>query len=558
MQRRCANLSDIWIVNLTGSVAKLLASILHPKDRLKRKAARHRLITNWETRGFRSFRLENSLSTGLRQTCAFSPNGSVTAIIPNYNHAHFLQDRINSILKQTFAVTEIIILDDASTDHSRDVIAEAIKTSPVPIKTCFNPVNSRNIFTQWEKGLELASGDLIWICESDDTCDPEFLSFLLPHFADTGTMLAFGRIEFIDETGTLRHDVNDHVGLDRFSDSGEARLASASSWFNGPFGLSCIIRNVGGCVFRRQTISESLLAELKAYKTCGDWLLYSRLARGGQIVYDPRALSYFRLHGANSSVRGFETIGFYDEHVRIAYALRRHYGVNIRTLRTMLRKVWHQCKSRLGKTQAIEFANRISLKAIAAQPRAVQHILIGIDQDNRNGGEAFPLLFIDDLLRQGHDVSLLIIGAKAPDREVQSLLNKGIPIFTPAHVDRTGLESFIRDFGVTLINTRHVRVDDYFYQLSPRIGVPYIVTDHPSYQKWSIDEKFARWLCCNVDAWTSAAGDIGIPKAIACKTATGNRRFITQRLRRSKSSDKKNTDLVKAYVAEQSTFFSSD
>jgi len=556
MQRPRADDSPSWTRSFFGLGAKLLSFFLHPKDRAKRKAVRYRILDRWETRGFRSFPVKEALSAGKHPPCERAAGSSVTAIVPNYNHAHFLQERISSISKQIISVSEIIILDDASTDHSRDVIAEAVKTSPVPIKTCFNPVNSRNIFAQWEKGLALASGDLIWICESDDTCDAEFLNFLVPHFADTGTMLAFGRIEFIDETGALRSAVNDNVGLDRFSE--EARVASASSWFNGPFGLSCVIRNVGGCVFRRQTISENLLAELKSYRICGDWLLYSRLARGGQIAYDPRARAYFRLHGANSSVQGFETTGFYDEHVRIAYALRRNYGVKIRTLRTMLRKVWHQCKSRLGQAAAAEFANRISLKAIAAQARVVEHILIGIDQSQQQTGSSFLLPFVDELLRQGHDVSLLIIGAKTPDLEVQSLLNMGIPIFTQAHVDRAGLDNFIRDFGVTLINTQHVRVDDYFYQLSPRIAVPYIVTNHASYGTWPIDEKFAHWLCRNVDAWTSAGCDSGMPEVIACKTQTWPRHFITQRLRRSKSSDRKNTDLVKAYVAAQSKFFSSD
>lgn len=556
MQRPRADDSPSWTRSFFGLGARLLSFFLHPKDRAKRKAVRYRVLDRWETRGFRSFPVKEALSAGKHPPCERAAGSSVTAIVPNYNHAHFLQERISSISKQIISVSEIIILDDASTDHSRDVIAEAVKTSPVPIKTCFNTENSGNIFAQWEKGLALASGDLIWICESDDTCDPEFLSLLLPHFADTGTMLAFGRIAFIDETGALRSAVNDSVGLDRFS--GEARVASASSWFNGPFGLSCVIRNVGGCVFRRQTISENLLAELKSYRICGDWLLYSRLARGGQIAYDPRARAYFRLHGANSSVQGFETTGFYDEHVRIAYALRRHYGVKIRTLRTMLRKVWHQCKSRLGQAAAAEFANRISLKAIAAQARVVEHILIGIDQSQQQTGSSFLLPFVDELLRQGHDVSLLIIGAKTPDLEVQSLLNMGIPVFTQAHVDRAGLDNFIRDFGVTLINTQHARVDDYFYQLSPRIAVPYIVTDHASYGTWPIDEKFAHWLCRNVDAWTSAGCDSGMPEVIACKTQTWPRHFITQRLRRSKSSDRKNIDLLKAYVAAQGKFFSSD
>ncbi|MBC7875262.1 MAG: glycosyltransferase family 2 protein, partial [Ferruginibacter sp.] len=45
-----------------------------------------------------------------------------SVIIPNYNHADFLKERIDSALSQTHAPSEVIILDDASTDHSREVI----------------------------------------------------------------------------------------------------------------------------------------------------------------------------------------------------------------------------------------------------------------------------------------------------------------------------------------------------------------------------------------------------------------------------------------------------
>ena len=55
-----------------------------------------------------------------------------------------------------------------------------------------------------EKGLDLAKGDLIWICESDDSCDLGFLENLVPHFADESVMLSFGNIDFIDERG--HHD----------------------------------------------------------------------------------------------------------------------------------------------------------------------------------------------------------------------------------------------------------------------------------------------------------------------------------------------------------------
>ena len=46
----------------------------------------------------------------------------ISVIIPNYNHAVFLKERIESVLNQTYTNFELIILDDCSTDNSRDII----------------------------------------------------------------------------------------------------------------------------------------------------------------------------------------------------------------------------------------------------------------------------------------------------------------------------------------------------------------------------------------------------------------------------------------------------
>ena len=52
------------------------------------------------------------------------PSPSVSVIIPNYNHALFLQQRIESVLNQTDQDFELIILDDCSTDYSREIIEQ--------------------------------------------------------------------------------------------------------------------------------------------------------------------------------------------------------------------------------------------------------------------------------------------------------------------------------------------------------------------------------------------------------------------------------------------------
>ena len=105
----------------------------------------------------------------------------VSVIIPNYNHDKYLDVRIQSILNQTYQDFEIIILDDCSTDNSKAVI-ERYRDNDHVSHIVYNEKNSGTTFKQWEKGIELAKGDLLWIAESDDSCDCNFLDSLIPKF----------------------------------------------------------------------------------------------------------------------------------------------------------------------------------------------------------------------------------------------------------------------------------------------------------------------------------------------------------------------------------------
>ena len=98
----------------------------------------------------------------------------ISAIIPNYNHAPFLEERIRSILAQTRRPDEIIFLDDASTDDSLAVVS----TFDCFSKVIVNETNSGMPFKQWMKGIEVATGDCVWIAESDDSCEPRMLERL--------------------------------------------------------------------------------------------------------------------------------------------------------------------------------------------------------------------------------------------------------------------------------------------------------------------------------------------------------------------------------------------
>ena len=93
----------------------------------------------------------------------------VSIIVPNFNHAAFLKRRLDSIFQQTMQDFELIFLDDASTDSSLAVFEDYAHDSRVTRHV--NQDNSGNPFVQWNRGLEMAAGEYIWIAESDDFAD---------------------------------------------------------------------------------------------------------------------------------------------------------------------------------------------------------------------------------------------------------------------------------------------------------------------------------------------------------------------------------------------------
>ncbi|MFN7014544.1 MAG: glycosyltransferase family 2 protein, partial [Bacteroidia bacterium] len=103
----------------------------------------------------------------------------VSVIVPNYNHAAYLRQRLDSIFQQTFQDFEVILLDDRSADHSVEILqAYAQQYAHKVTHLVVNEENTGNPFVQWKKGIELAQGEFIWIAESDDFCEPTLLETL--------------------------------------------------------------------------------------------------------------------------------------------------------------------------------------------------------------------------------------------------------------------------------------------------------------------------------------------------------------------------------------------
>lgn len=214
----------------------------------------------------------------------------VSVIVPNYNHAPFLDERINSILNQSYDNYELIILDDKSTDNSVDVINKYKDYARVS-HIIVNDQNGGSPFKQWEKGFANAKGELIWIAESDDTCERDFLDTIVREFEkDETCVLAFCRSVKIDTKGERLSE--DGFPAD-FSVDGKSFVKKDLSRFN-------YIVNASSAVFAKKTL-QGMDKSYTGFRGCGDWIFWVEVAKCGYVSYINKPLNYFRQHGSNTT-----------------------------------------------------------------------------------------------------------------------------------------------------------------------------------------------------------------------------------------------------------------
>jgi len=97
---------------------------------------------------------------------------SVSVVIATYNRANFLPETIDSVLNQRFQDFELIVVDDGSTDNSREVLRRYEPRVRYIYQENHGPSAARNL------GVRHAKGAWIAIQDSDDLCAPEHLAAL--------------------------------------------------------------------------------------------------------------------------------------------------------------------------------------------------------------------------------------------------------------------------------------------------------------------------------------------------------------------------------------------
>jgi glycosyltransferase involved in cell wall biosynthesis len=248
----------------------------------------------------------------------------VSIIVPNYNHAHFLPERLSSIRNQTFNDYELIILDDASSDNSISVIRTEL--ADFPHQLIINERNSGSPCSQWLKGIQLARGTYIWIAESDDSCSPNFLRNMVETI-QKGASLCCCRSRPVDALGKTIDSIiywPDQIDSRQWKTS----FTMSSQDFCKRFLVNAnVIPNASAVVFLRETSLHclSIASTLESYLFMGDWVFWMHYltSTNKPIGYCNTDESWFRHHASTtrtSSVSREKQVRHVDEYCKtVAY-----------------------------------------------------------------------------------------------------------------------------------------------------------------------------------------------------------------------------------------------
>lgn len=424
----------------------------------------------------------------------------VSAVIPNYNHAAFIERRLNSVIHQTRAPDEIIFLDDASSDDGLKLAHGILVRSNIRFRIIKNEKNSGNVFKQWLKGIENATGDLIWIAESDDEAAPEFLAHILPEFDREDVLLAYGDISYIKPDGTPDHGLRHYYAGLGDLDWGASHVVAANRAFAGAFAIKNIIPNVSGAVFRKPILTQEEKDHLISYTFAGDWYFYALIARGGSIAFCKEAKSYFRLHQQSTSRKMFLTDRHINEHKMILRDLHELYQISQEMVEKHADALGQVLKDQAPKGLRNDLVKDIKGRTLSGNLK----VCIASYSFAVGGGEVVPIDIANVLRAGGHHITFLVLRKNLPDDPplLRSRLRNDIPVIYWEDI-QDKFKNFMDEYGIEILNSHNVGMEYALYRKNLSFDIPYVASLHGGYETVPqlLTEEFVQYLGSNVDEW---------------------------------------------------------
>lgn len=210
----------------------------------------------------------------------------VSIVIANYNYAGYLAEAIDSVLTQTYPAVEVIVVDDASTDHSREVMA-AYGARIRPVFLAANQGQSAG----YQAGFAVCRGDLICFLDSDDRLAADAVARVVAAWRPGLSKVHFRVLE-TDVHGAPLATTLPPAGLPLDHGDLAPSILKYGHYFAPPS---------GGNFYARFAVEAALPLMGAEHRIGADYPLMMVAAVCGEVAAIDAPLLFYRLHDRNNS-----------------------------------------------------------------------------------------------------------------------------------------------------------------------------------------------------------------------------------------------------------------
>ena len=406
----------------------------------------------------------------LREAMELPPEVSV--VVPNYNYADYLPERLASISAQVFQDFEVILLDDASPDDSVALLHDFADRRP-GTRVVVNETNSGSPFVQWMRGMDLSRSELIWLAEADDRCTPDFLRRMLPFFDDRNMRIASCASRPVTSDGQSIGDYRP-LYLDRITPGrwDHDYVATDHEEANAGLGIANSIPNASAVLLRKFTPEPEFVAEVTQMRLCGDWYFYCRAMRGGLIGFSAALMNDHRRHGSTVTHRLEGSMDYFNELATVRDYLGRTYRQDSAT-RIRIAQFLAQDIARFG------VSDPESVPQPARPRKRMPSLLIVAPDLGPGGGQVFSLSIANEWAQRGGRAVLLNVGNQPSHPAMLARIAPEVTLIEAQDL-QADLATLIARFDIDAVHSSiwwaDRWVDDQRHGLPP--DMPWIITMH--------------------------------------------------------------------------------
>ncbi len=233
----------------------------------------------------------------------------VSVVIASYNHEKYISDAIHSVLNQTYQNLELIVMDDASTDHTVEILK---KIKDKRLKKIYSKKNQGTVRTI-NQLIQLCHGDYLAVLGSDDIWYPEKLEKQVKCLEEKNVDACFSQADIIDENGEIYSD-QDSFSEEIFHYENMSQGKRMRLFYE----VGNHLCHPSSLVTRK--VIEKIGLYNCSYRQLHDFEYWVRLINQFQLfILDEKLLGYRRLRNGNlsSSTNSINLIRHMNEHYHI-------------------------------------------------------------------------------------------------------------------------------------------------------------------------------------------------------------------------------------------------